>query len=106
MADLRTGTFRIEGSDAEFEGFTDGSTWNGFANPWFDAETTRKVVDVIVAVTREGGESAEVEYTDGKFTIVTEDGTEEFVAGEDGLFGFGWGWCWYERGVHYDDVAV
>lgn len=43
---LHKSLFTIDGIDAIFEGYTDGTHWNGWAKPWF----TKKVADNIMRI--------------------------------------------------------
>ena len=40
----RRARFEVEGCDACFEGWSDGTAWNGWARPWFDFQTAQTVL--------------------------------------------------------------
>jgi hypothetical protein len=77
------GTFFLEGIDGKFEGWSDGSSWNGWEKPCF----TRKVAERIF----EGsGYHWSYDASTNEFTVVTseEDEPEQFN-GEDIQLGDG-----------------
>ena len=43
----RKAKFEVEGVEAEFNGWTDGNSWNGWAMPHFEFNEAKRVVDVI-----------------------------------------------------------
>ena len=43
----RKAKFEIEGVEAEFTGWTDGESWNGWAMPHFEFDEARRLVDVM-----------------------------------------------------------
>ena len=44
---LRKTLFTIDGTEAIFEGYTDGSHWNGWACPWFTKEVADKIARIV-----------------------------------------------------------
>lgn len=42
---FRRGTFFMDALDGEFEGYTRGLAWNGWATPFFELEVARRVAD-------------------------------------------------------------
>lgn len=102
--------FILEGVEGMFAGYTDGSLWNGFENPWFDEDTTIKILNALVAQ-NDSSQSYEWEYTskDHSFKLWWFEGSikvDEFEVfapqslPEGNLYAWGWGWCWYAE----DDV--
>ena len=101
--------FQLDGIEEVFFGYTDGSLWNGFENPWFDKNTTIRILN---AIKREEGYSWEYDQQNNSFRIFFEeyDGleasdnkVEEWVEDlvphdidDKILYCWGWGWCWYE----------
>jgi hypothetical protein len=67
------GTFSIEGTDGKFEGWSDGSSWNGWARPCF----TRDVAEGILEASRYRWS---YDPSADEFTIVAseEDEPEQF----------------------------
>lgn len=77
----RRACFEIEGCDACFDGWSDGTVWNGWARPWFDFQTAQTVLaalapgwrydeqgDAFITPNDDGGESwpaVSVELPDG-----------------------------------------
>lgn len=43
----RRSKFQIEGVEAEFDGWTDGRLWNGWAMPYFEFEQAERVVKLL-----------------------------------------------------------
>jgi len=41
------GTFSIEGTDGEFEGWSDGSSWNGWARPCFTRDVAEGILEAV-----------------------------------------------------------
>ncbi len=68
------GTFCLEGIDGEFEGWSDGSSWNGWEKPSF----TREVAERILAAL---GYRWSYDASVDEFTVVTseEDEPERFT---------------------------
>jgi|SRR5579883_1012368 len=44
---FRKARFRIDGFDGEFEGWTDGTAWNGWAKPRFEVATALRVAQAM-----------------------------------------------------------
>lgn len=43
---MRKTLFTIDGIEAVFEGYTDGSHWNGWAKPWFTKEIAEEIMRI------------------------------------------------------------
>lgn len=95
----RPGAFRLEGTTPSpvFEGWTQGTTWNGFACPLFDPTIARQVLDWIVQT--EGGRVKPTPA--GGFVLVATDTTQgepiTFRPTEEGLIDLGGSWAWVEE---------
>lgn len=96
---LRKAKFTIEGVGT-YEGFTDGSTWNGYAMPLFTKEVADKLAKVLV----EAGNKAEyTEKVDGYHIHLHGADEEEnewyygLLMGDKRLYPIGGGsWIWDE----------
>jgi len=77
--------FQIE-DDPIFEGFTDGSMWNGFDNPYFTLKEAKKVVNYY--------QSQECEETREQFNFSLDKPSMTYQ-GID-LYFFGGGYIWAE----------
>ena len=99
-APFRMGRFLLEGSPTKFEGWTDGTLWNGWATPHFELETAKRVIKAI--------QSPKASFDEKKDAFLTEspDGEAEVWQAEqiqsaDGkqIKGYpigAWSWCWDE----------
>lgn len=70
--------YAVDGSfndDLIYDGFTDGTTWNGWDNVWVTPEVHKKVMAAIVA---DGG---------------TVEDFAECTTNDDGLVCYGWMFC-------------
>lgn len=73
----RSGRFLIDGSDGDYEGYTDGSLWNGWACPVFE----RSVADLIVAdLTTSASHNESVSEP----SVVYEQESDSYRVDEDG----------------------
>ncbi len=73
---FNSGTFYLEGIEGEFEGWSDGSSWNGWEKPCF----TQKVAERILAAT---GYRWSYDVSADEFTIaISEDDEPESFTGE------------------------
>ena len=72
--------------DPIFEGFSDGSTWNGFSNPYFTLEVAKEVLNYYQ--NQECIESRE-QWINWKLEV------DKTFMGID-LYCFGFGYCWTE----------
>jgi len=104
-----------------FEGWTDGSTWNGWDCPWFEYTAAQDIVQTILKMGRESNVTITMAWYDessDRFRIIPDpeapDDIEEFegfdVEGLDGrllhLYAIGSGsWCW-EREVEQGETPV
>lgn len=81
---MQTGYFTL-GDDVIYEGFTDGSSWNGFVNVWLTREVAESLIRNLKAQEEKCGQELGEEWTTLGTPIATEHGM---------LYGFGWGLCW------------
>ena len=77
--------FQIE-DDKIFQGFSDGSTWNGWSNPYFTLEVAKEVLN----------------YYQNQSSVESREQWKEFKLEVDktfmgiDLYCFGFGYCWSE----------
>ena len=77
--------FQIE-DDKIFQGFSDGSTWNGWSNPYFTLEVAKEVLN----------------YYQNQSCVESREQWKEFKLEVDktfmgiDLYCFGFGYCWSE----------
>ena len=103
---MRKAKFTIDGFDAVFEGYTDGTYWNGWAKPWFTKEVGDRIVKANNSV---NGLAYHMSYnakTDS-FIRLDEDFEPEVYQGVDidGLHLYPIGnmcWIWDEYYDHCD----
>jgi len=78
-----SGKFYLDGIDGEFEGWSDGSSWNGWEKPCFTREVAERILEA-------SGYRWSYDPTADEFTVVTseEDEPEQFK-GEDIQLGDG-----------------
>lgn len=82
------GEFGMEMLSRDYKGWTTGVLWNGFAMPVFDFETTRKILDEMIAARKSEGltdgiESYEYDPVRDAFLVrQTEDPEPDVVTGE------------------------
>lgn len=93
-------TFSLEGVAGEFEGWTDGTFWNGWATPHFELGEARKVIEAL--------HPAKASFDEAKDAFITDstDGEQEVWEANqidlpDGtrlkVYPIGaWSWCWDE----------
>lgn len=96
---LRKTLFTIDGFEAVFDGYTDGSHWNGWACPWF----TKKVADEIMRISKNKGYYVYYDQnSDTYMYYVDDDNNDEFQGNDiDGLHLYPIGnACWV-----WDDLA-
>ena len=79
--------FQIE-DDKIFQGFTDGSTWNGWSNPYFTLEVAKKVLNYY----------QNQECIESRESWLNWDlkPSKQFMGIDLYCFGFGFGFCWDE----------
>lgn len=97
---FRKAKFSLEGVEGEFEGWTDGSLWNGWATPHFELAEARKVIKALHPT------KASFDETKDAFITESTDGEQEaWEANQidlpDGtrlkVYPIGaWAWCWDE----------
>ena len=82
-----------------WKGFTTGQTWNGWACPWFDKDTTLAVLDWM-------GEGNSEDYSltyevEGELITLIDSGCPEepwtLEPDENGLYNMGGVWTWSEK---------
>jgi hypothetical protein len=67
-----SGTFGIDGIGGEFEGWSDGTLWNGWEKPCFTREVAGQVLEA-------AGASWTYDAKTDAFTVATQDGEDEEV---------------------------
>lgn len=99
-APFRKAKFSLEGVEGEFEGWTDGTLWNGWATPHFELTEAKKVIKAL--------HPAKASFDEAKDAFITEspDGEQEVweanqIKLPDGtqlkVYPVGaWAWCWDE----------
>lgn len=103
---MRKTKFNICDDERVYEGYTDGTLWNGWECPWF----TKEVAEQIMKDLR--GDGAETEYNENtdSYSVMLPDSVEdvfdgEYVDTEDGvkhLYPIG-AWCWIWDEVQLED---
>ena len=91
---MKKALFQIE-SDPVFKGYSDGSKWNGFANPYFDLQTAKMVLAYYQNQDCEESREQWLEWELEKNPKVV-DGKK--------LYGFGYGYIWHE--LEGDDLLT
>lgn len=88
-------------------GWTDGTRWNGFANPLFDEVTSDRIVRDLLEQNKldEHGRYEVEKRDDGYYLWYWEDSVKpdepeimplvRDVNGRE-FYHWGWGWCWYD----------
>lgn len=95
---MRKTRFVIDTNEKTYEGYTDGTLWNGWECPWF----TKEVADEMMADLR--NEGVETEYCEKTDSYIIKDDNNEtpdvfdgaYVKTKDGvlhLYPVG-AWCW------------
>ena len=95
---MRKTRFVIDTNEKTYEGYTDGTLWNGWECPWF----TKEVADEMMNDLR--NEGVEAEYCEKTDSYIVKDDNNEtqdvfdgaYVETEDGtlhLYPIG-AWCW------------
>ena len=97
MKTMRKTKFQICGDERVYEGYTDGSLWNGWECPWFTKEVAEQIMKDL---NRDDVETSYSEATDSYIVYRADDVEDvfegEYVATEDGgkhLYPIG-AWCW------------
>ena len=68
--------FEIEGADAQFEGWTEGRVWNGWAMPYFEFTEAGKVIGSMAV------DTCRYDAASDAFVTVTSDDEEETWSAE------------------------
>jgi hypothetical protein len=77
------GTFALDGIDGEFEGWSDGSSWNGWEKPCFTREVAERILEA-------SGYRWGYDPSADEFSVVTsEEDDPEQLKGEDIQLGDG-----------------
>jgi hypothetical protein len=98
----RRGKFGM-GDTPDFDGWTTGETWNGFACPFFTREQGLKVIEFFNSVDWYG--RWEYDRKAKEFRGVLTDGDREVITEDrDGFYTIGVGWVWCE--VQRKDQAL
>lgn len=107
---MRKTRFVIDTNEDIYEGYTDGTLWNGWECPWFTKEVADKMVRDFI---RDGGEAKYDPKTDS-YTFLGENwGSKDVFDGddvetEDGiqhLYPIG-AWCWIWDEVEKEEEKV
>jgi hypothetical protein len=106
---MRKTKFNICDNERVYEGYTDGSLWNGWECPWFTKEVAEQIMQDL---NRDGVETEYNERTD-EYIVKPIDDVEdvfegEYVDTEDGckiLYPIG-AWCWIWDEVIEDEEYV
>ena len=110
--EMRKSRFYIDTNEGEFEGYTGGYLWNGWATPYFTKEVADEILETqnkayidcgmdkdgcyaVYNAEKDQYEFYEPEYYDGPYTVEGED--FETVDGKLHLYGIGTAcWIWDE----------
>ncbi len=93
---MRKTKFQIH-DDKVFEGYSDNTSWNGFANPYFDEETYKQVVSYYIKKSKSDEENLEywnewkTDFKNAKGLLINTDSPNPLT-----VFGMGYGLCWHE----------
>ena len=93
---MRKTKFQIH-DDKVFEGYSDNTSWNGFANPYFDEETYKQVVSYYIKKSKSDEENLEywnewkTDFKNAKGLLINTDSPSPLT-----VFGMGYGLCWHE----------
>lgn len=100
---LRKTLFTIDGTEAIFEGYTDGSHWNGWACPWFTKEVAEEIMRINNAYYTFGEWQMRYDAEQDAFVREYEDEEPDIFQGKDingkHLYPIG-NMCWV-----WDDLA-
>tara|TARA_B100001250_G_scaffold403180_1_gene417351 strand:+ start:223 stop:690 length:468 start_codon:yes stop_codon:yes gene_type:complete len=81
---MKKALFQIE-NDPVFKGYSDGTKWNGSANPYFDLQTAKMV---LAYYQNQDCEESREQWLEWELKPLNIDGKE--------LYSFGYGYCWHE----------
>ena len=93
---MRKTKFQIH-DDKVFEGYSDNTSWNGFANPYFDEETYKQVVSYYIKKSKSDEENLEywnewkTDFKNAKGLLINTDSQSPLT-----VFGMGFGLCCHE----------
>ena len=99
---MRKTKFQIH-DDKVFEGYSDNSNWNGFANPYFDKETYKQIVSYYIEkceeikdeedkkLNIESWDEYKIDFKKHKGFVINEDSPNAI-----NVYGMGYGLCWHE----------
>tara|TARA_B100001989_G_scaffold78064_1_gene53763 strand:- start:3892 stop:4623 length:732 start_codon:yes stop_codon:yes gene_type:complete len=93
---MRKTKFQIH-DDKVFEGYSDNTSWNGFANPYFDEETYKQVVSYYIKKSKSDEENLEywnewkTDFKNAKGLLINTDSPSPLT-----VYGMGYGLCWHE----------
>lgn len=104
--EMNKGSFVLDAFPSmSWEGFTDGSTWNGWENPSFTRETIDSIIPVLNTANSEHGDGLMTHRWDGDVLYVLEHDYEEdgetaynptvLPDGSTVYSSFSNGWCWH-----------
>ena len=103
---MRKTKFNICDDERIYEGYTDGTLWNGWACPWFTKEVTEQIMQDL---NKEGVKTEYDEERDSYIVHQADDIDDVFdgvdVSTEDGfkhLYPIG-AWCWIWDEVQVED---
>lgn len=107
MNDARTIQARFSFDDGvEFIGLTDGSTWNGWGNPWFDRETLGRIAQHLVDIDGdlrllvpddEDGDLTVLDHDAGTGEVVNAYHAERMTFNGVRYWFLGQGYCWWQH---------
>ena len=93
---MRKTKFQIH-DDKVFEGYSDNTTWNGFANPYFDEKTYKQIVSYYIKKSNNDEENLEywnqykTDFKNAKGFVINKDSASPLT-----VYGMGYGLCWHE----------
>ena len=93
---MRKTKFQIH-DDKVFEGYSDNTSWNGFANPYFDEETYKKIVSYYIKKSDSDKENLEywneykTDFKNAKGFVINKNTASPLT-----VYGMGYGLCWHE----------
>jgi len=99
---MRKTKFQIH-DDKVFEGYSDNSNWNGFANPYFDKKTYKQIVSYYIEkceeikdeedkkLNIESWEEYKIDFKKHKGFVINKDSASPLT-----VYGMGYGLCWHE----------
>ncbi|HEX9951970.1 MAG TPA: hypothetical protein VGB53_09400 [Rubricoccaceae bacterium] len=83
----RRGTFVLDATEVPYEGYTDGTTWNGWACPVFELEAARRIaadfLELGAGFPEEGQYRAAYDEASDRFTLYDPVNDDEATYGPD-----------------------